>query len=131
MARAHVTRVDVDPMWDRHAGDIRQAIAKQVGTEVAADARRHCPVDQGELLGSIGSEQVLGRDNASPDSDGWRVTVGTQYWDMPEYGGWYGAHVEGPYPPTVRVTDEHSSMDAEPYMRPALYVPRTLHEVRI
>jgi hypothetical protein len=85
---------------------------------VGADARRGCPVDTGELLGTI---QVK-----HPEPLTGHVEVGTQYWDMLEYGGVLGAHTEGPYPPTVRKTDQHSHMDAQPFMRPALYIERAL-----
>lgn len=90
----------------------------RITEEVAADARRGCPVDTGALLESIDVKHVeplVGH-----------VTVGTQYWDMNEYGGVLGNHTEGPYPPTIRRTDQHSHMDAQPFMRPALYVERAL-----
>lgn len=84
---------------------------------VGADARRFCPVDTGALLTSIEVKHLF--------SAG-QVVVGTQYWDMLEYGGVLGAHTEGPYPPTIRKTDQHSHMDAQPFMRVALFVERVL-----
>lgn len=91
---------------------------RRVTEEVGADVRRLCPVDSGDLLSTI--------DVKHPKPLTGHVTVGTQYWDMLEYGGVLGDHTEGPYPPTVRKTDEHSHMDAEPFMRPSLYVERVL-----
>lgn len=94
-------------------------ITDRVTAEVADDARRACPVDDGDLLASIDTPHV-----ADPLKG--RVKVGTQYWDMLEYGGVLGAHTEGPYPPTIRKTDEHSHMDAQPFMRPALWRKRVI-----
>lgn len=91
---------------------------RRVTEEVAVDARRFCPVDSGALLGSIEVKH--------PKPLTGHVVVGTQYWDMNEYGGVLGAHTEGPYPPTIRKTDQHSHMDAQPFMRPALFVERAL-----
>lgn len=92
---------------------------ERITTAVGLDVRRLCPIGEtGELLDSI--------HDTHPEPLVGRVNVGTQYWDMLEYGSWYGAHTEGPYPPTVRKTDEHSYMDAEPFLRPSLYIERAL-----
>jgi hypothetical protein len=93
------------------------ATNRRVTHAVYEDARRFCPVDTGALVESIEEHNLFGIG---------QVVVGTQYWDMLEYGGVLGNHTEGPYPPTIRKTDEHSHMDAQPFMRPALYVERVL-----
>lgn len=91
---------------------------RRITEEVGADVRRGCPVDSGELLNSINVKH--------PELLVGHVTVGTQHWDMNEYGGVLGNHTEGPYPPTARKTDQHSHMDAQAFMRPGLYVERAL-----
>ncbi len=92
---------DVDIRWD-YDGLARLYLliderGERLVGQIADDMRRLVPVDTGALRSSIEDTYV--------DPTG-VITVGTDYWRYVEYGTRY--------------------MDAQPYIRPALYRKRSL-----
>lgn len=98
---------------------------RHVTDAVTVDARRLCPIDQGDLERSIRPEH-LGLKG--------RIWVGTDHWHPTEYGS-------PPHPIRIRhkkvlynhETDtffgrevRHPGTPAQPFMRPALYRKRVL-----
>lgn len=93
---------------------------------IAADARRGCPVDQGDLLGSIETDH--------PRRRVWRVKVGTDHWAPTEYGS--DPHVITISKKKVLADKEtgeifgrtvhHPGTPEQPFMRPAIYRRRKL-----
>lgn len=119
---ATVGRITVvlDPAWDERLAPRIDEVLDQVTEDIEADIKTGAPVDRGELVASVRRE-------------GHRVYVGTDHWAHVEYGTephliearykkalwWPGAHH-----PVRRV--HHPGTPAQPYIRPALYKPRTL-----
>lgn len=89
------THVVFEPGWERRIeGDIHDLLDR-LGSEIAADARIACPVDTGRL-----------RDSIEHEVQGDAVRVGTNV----EYA--------------VYVEEGTRYMNAEPFLRPALYKQR-------
>lgn len=81
-----------EPGWERHIdGDVTDLL-EQLGSEIEADARAVCPVDTGRL-----------RDSLEHEVNGDTLRVGTNV----EYA--------------VYVEEGTRYMEAEPYLRPALF----------
>lgn len=82
--------------WDAdglaHLYLIGREATDEITREIAADMRRLVPVDTGELRESIEDIEVDGHGV---------ISVGTDHWEFVEYGT--------------------SRMDAQPFIRPALY----------
>lgn len=106
------------------------ALATRLTAEVAADARRACPVDTGELLESIHDEHhAIGIG---------RVYVGTGHWASVEYGS--RPHDIRAHNPNGALhffwlregrdvffrSIHHPGTLAQPFMRSALFVARAL-----
>jgi len=97
---------------------------------VAMDARRGCPVDQGDLVESIGTTYHDGGKVG-------RVWVGTDHWQPTEYGAephlirirnkkvLYNHETDEFFGPEVH----HPGNAAQPFMRPALFRRRRLPRV--
>lgn len=87
--------------WDRDGLDRLYLIGQQttggITSEVAGDMRRLVPIDTGLLQSTIEDITVDGRGV---------ISVGTDYWEPVEYGT--------------------SHMDAQPFIRPAVYRKREL-----
>ena len=105
-----------------------QSQVHYVTEAVAVDARRGCPVDTAELLGTI--------ETSYPRLGVGRVHVGTDHWHETEFGS--RSHVIRPrnkqalaWPgadhPVAKV--EHPGTPEQPFMRPALYRKRRLPKV--
>lgn len=115
------TRINLDPAGMVHVRFLARDKAENVADAIARDARRRCPIDTGELEGTI-------------HAVGTRVYVGTDYWQSVEYGS--RPHIirsHGNYPLRNRETGEvfgrvvrHPGTPAQPFMRPALYQRRPL-----
>jgi hypothetical protein len=97
--------------------------------DIADDARRIVPKDTEELHDSIDVDYVPGA------LDG-RVTVGTDHWAPTEYGsephiieakGDYSLHNPETGEYFGRIVN-HPGTPEQPFMRPALYKKRTVHE---
>lgn len=97
------------------------ATVEDVAEEVANDARRMCPIDEGDLVASIKAR-------------GNRVWVGTDHWAPTEYGSRPHLIVShGTWPLRNRTTGDvfgrvvhHPGTPAQPFMRPALYRSRAV-----
>lgn len=112
--------VTMDPAWEVKLQPNIDAVLDQVTEEIEDDIKLGAPVDKGDLVKSVYRR-------------GHRVYVGTEYWHFVEYGTephvieprtkkalwWPGARH-----PVKRVN--HPGTPAQPFMRPALYKPRTL-----
>lgn len=97
------TRFEHDPAGQfTLSADVFDKIAGQVGAEVLADARRGVPVDTGELLRSLTMER---------DDQGRVIRVGSTDVEHSVYVE-LGTH----------------GMRAQPYLRPAIYKARQVHE---
>jgi len=102
-----VTRIVFDPDWERNL-DVPQAeLLEKLGVEIEADAKANCPVDTGKLRDSLhhsveGDEVHIGSDldYAGYVEEGHRIVA------------W--GHETGKFEPP------------QPYLRPALYKPRSL-----
>lgn len=81
----------------RLTGDLAERVIADVTEQVYDDARRIVPVDEGDLRESL---------DWSAEGERGVVSVGTDHWEFVEYGTRY--------------------MDAQPYMRPALYRRRVV-----
>lgn len=113
---------DFDPEGLKLLQHRADSAVASVTRAVAADARRQCPIDQGDLLESIHEDLSAGR-----------VHVGTDHWAPTEYGSQpHLIRSHGPYPLRSRETGEvfgpvvmHPGTPAQPFMRPALFRRRT------
>lgn len=94
---------------------------ENVAEDVAADARRYCPIDTGELVASIHAR-------------GNTVWVGTDHWAPTEYGSRPHLIVShGSWPLRDRATGQvfgrvvhHPGTPAQPFMRPAVFQTRAI-----
>jgi len=111
-----------DPEGERKLLALADRAVALITHAVAEDARRGCPIDQGDLLRSIREDRAAGR-----------VTVGTDHWAPTEYGS--APHVirsRGPWPLRNAETGQvfgqevmHPGTPQQAFMRPALYRRRT------
>jgi HK97 gp10 family phage protein len=84
-----------EPGWERRVEDAIPEILERLGVDIEADAKAACPVDTGRLRASIEHEV---------DGDTLRVGTNVEY--------------------AVYVEEGTRYMEAEPYLRPALYRQR-------
>jgi hypothetical protein len=108
-----VARIEMEPGWEAEIEAAWTRFAEErLGPEIAADARRYCPVDTGALKDSIESH-MEGLDlivSADGGADG-RV---------------YAAYVEcghRVFHPSTETTGPEV-VPAEPFLRPALFTER-------
>lgn len=94
----------MDAAAERRIGELKRDALEKLAREIAADARRFVPIDTGRLRDSI-ETTVIGDDTV-------RITASAEN----QQGDVYGGYVE----------NGTSKMDAQPYMKPALYRRRSL-----
>jgi hypothetical protein len=116
-----MARIIMDRSGLRELELVVDRVKGRTAEDVASDARRYCPVDTGDLVGSIRA-----RGNV--------VWVGTDHWAPTEYGSRPHLIVShGPWPLRNRETGQvfgrvvhHPGTPAQPFMRPAVYMQRGL-----
>jgi len=102
-----VTRVEFVPGWEEHLAAPQAEMLERLGVDIEGDAKAHCPVDTGRLRESIGHEV---------DGDTVRVTASAPY----------AAYVEEGHRIVAWGHDTGRVEPPEPFLRPALYKPRSL-----
>ena len=100
-----MTRIEIDPDWERHLDVPTAEMLERLGVEIEADAKATCPVRTGRLRESI---------HHSVDGDEVQIGSDLDYAGYVEEGhrivAW--GHETGRFEPP------------EPFLRPALYKPR-------
>jgi hypothetical protein len=118
------TRVVISPAGLAKCDADVEKITRNLTRDIMHDAKRRCPVDTGELEGSI--------EDRYPGPFHGQVWVGTDHWAPTEYGS--APHIiraHGNYSLHNRETGQyfgpvvhHPGTPEQPFMRPAAYTKR-------
>ncbi|WP_297699637.1 HK97 gp10 family phage protein [Mycobacterium sp.] len=100
-----MTRIEMDPDWQRNLDVPVAELLERLGTEIEADAKEHCPVRTGKLRESL--HHVV---------EGDEVRIGSDL----DYAG----YVEEGHRIVAWGHETGRFEEPQPFLRPALYKPR-------